>query len=81
MSTLRIRDNGKVRELNIPKDKLEELQKIIASNIMDKTKHLTIRKTTESSPCCVCDGIPAYEMAYPVPDGDATRIERYCASV
>ena len=78
MSThLRIRDNGKVIELNIPKNKLEELQKIVASNIMDKTKHLTIRKMTGGSPCCVYDGIPAYEIAYPVPDGGATRIERY----
>jgi hypothetical protein len=37
---LRIRDNGTVRELNIPKDKLEVLEKIVASNtIMEKTKH------------------------------------------
>ena len=41
--------------------------------MMDKTKRLTIRKLTGGSPCCVCDGIPAYEIAYPVPDGDATE--------
>ena len=74
MNTLRIRDNGKVRELNIPKDKLEELQKIVASNIMEKNKHLTIRKMTGGSPYCVCDGIPAVEVIYSVPDGGATRI-------
>jgi len=39
VSTLRIRDNGKVKELNIPKDKLEVLQKIVSSKtIMDQTK-------------------------------------------
>jgi hypothetical protein len=79
MGTLRIRDNGEVRELNIPKDKLEELQKVVDSNIMEKTKHLTIRKMTDGSPCCVCDGIPAVEVIYSVPDGGATRLERYCS--
>ena len=34
MSTLRIGDNGRVRELTIPKDKLEVLEKIVPS---DKT--------------------------------------------
>ena len=58
---------------------MEELQKIVASNIMEKTKHLTIRKMTGGSPYCVCDGIPAVEVIYSVPDGGATRIERYCS--
>ena len=75
MSTLRIRNNGKVRELNIPKDKLEVLQKIVASNnIMDKTKHNTIRKLIDGSPCCVCDGIPVFEVSYDVPEGGVTRL-------
>ncbi len=70
MSTLRIREKSKVRELNIPKDVLEVLEKIVSSNtIMDKTKHATIRKLTDGSPCCICsNGIPAYEVVYPVPD-------------
>ena len=80
MSTLRIRDNGKVRELKIPKDKLEALQKIVAANnLTDKTKHLTIRKIAGVSPCCICDGIPAFEVVYSLPDGGATRIEIYCS--
>jgi hypothetical protein len=80
VSTLRIRDNGKVRELNIPKDKLEVLEKIVSSkNIMDQTKHATIRKLTEGSPCCICDGIPAFEISFPFHECGATRIERYCS--
>jgi hypothetical protein len=79
VNALRIRDNGKVRQLNIPKDKLEVLQKIVSSNtIMDQTKRATIKKLTEGSPCCICDGIPAFEISLPFPEGGATRIERYC---
>ena len=63
---IRIRpDNGTIRELNISKEKLEVLQKIVSSkNIMDQTKHATIRKLTEGSPCCVCGGIPSLEVVY-----------------
>ena len=40
MSTLRIHDNGTVGKLNVPKDKLEVLEKIVFSkNIMDQAKH------------------------------------------
>lgn len=72
---LRIRpDNGTVRELDIPKDKLEVLEKIVSSkNIMDQTKHKTIRKLTDGSPCCVCSLILEYEVSYPVPNGGVTK--------
>ena len=74
-------ENGTVRELNIPKDVLAELEKIVSSkNIMDLTKHNMIRKLTKVSPCCVCDGIPSCEVSYPFHEGGATRIERYCQS-
>ena len=80
MSTLRIRpDNGAIRELNIPKEVLEVLQKVVSSNVMDKTKHATIRKLTNGSPCCVCtNGIPAYEVIYQLENIE--KIERYCES-
>ena len=75
MNALRIRDNCKVRELNIPKDKLEVLEKIVSSNtIMDQTKHATIRKLTEGSPSCICDGIHAFEISFPFHEGGAIRI-------
>ena len=82
MRTLRIRDNGKVRELNIPKDKLEVLEKIVSSNtIMDKTIHATIRKLTDGSPCCICDGIPAFEISFPFHEGVLPALKGTATSV
>ena len=75
---LRIRDNGTVKELNIPKDKLEVLEKILSSDrIMDTTKNQIIRKLTDGSSCCICRGIPTHEVRYDVDGG--TRIEKYCS--
>jgi len=79
MTTLRIRNNGTIRELNIPKDKLEQRQKIVSSpKTMDRYKRYEIRKLTGGSPCCMCDGLPSLEVIYQVPDGGATQLERYC---
>ena len=68
---LRIRpENGTVRELNIPKDKLEYLEKVASSP--DKTeqyKKLQIKKHAKISPCCVCTGIPAFEISFPFSEG------------
>ena len=48
MSTLRIRpDNGTIRELNIPKEKLEVLEKIVSSPVADEVKKLMIKKFAE----------------------------------
>ena len=68
MSTLRIRpDNGTIRELNIPKEKLEVLAKDrIFSTIADEVKKIMIKKFAEVSPCCVCAGIPSLEVVYDV---------------
>ena len=46
MSALRIRpDNGTIRELNIPKEKLEVLQKVVCSpQITDEVKKMMIKK-------------------------------------
>ncbi len=77
---LRIRDNATVKELNIPKDKLEFLERIVYSNgIRQETKHAMIRKLTDGSPCVECRGIPSLQISYPVPDGGATLCERYCS--
>jgi hypothetical protein len=77
---LRIRPhNGTIRELNIPKDTLEELQKIVSSRqATDDIKKLMIKKFTKVSPCCICGGIPSLEVIYDA-DG-ASRVERYCES-
>ena len=80
MSTLRIRpDNGTIRELNIPKDKLEELQKILSSRkATDDIKKMKIKELAKVSACCVCAGIPSLEVLYDC-EG-ATKVERYCES-
>ena len=77
---LRIRhDNATIRELNIPKEKLEVLQKIVSSHqSTDEVKKLMIKKFAEVSPCCVCGGIPSSEVVYDVEF--ASRVERYCES-
>ena len=77
---LRIRpDNGTIRELNISKENLEELQKIVSSHrATDDMKKLMIKKLAKASPCCICGGIPSCEVVYDA-DG-ASRVERYCES-
>jgi hypothetical protein len=77
---LRIRpDNGTIRELNIPKEDLEELQNIVSSpKTTDDIKKFMIKKLAKASPCCVCGNIPFIEVVYDA-DG-ASRIERYCES-
>jgi hypothetical protein len=77
---LRIRpDNGTITELDIPKENLEELQRIVSSHkTTDENKKLMIKKFTKVSPCCICGGIPSCEVVYNA-EG-ASRIERYCQS-
>ena len=77
-STLRIRpDNGTIRELNIPKEKLEVLQKVVSSHhTTEAVKKIMIKKYALVSPCCVCGGIPSLEVIYNA-DG-ASKVERYC---
>jgi hypothetical protein len=76
---LRIRDHGTVRELNIPKEQLDVLERIVSSpKTTDEIKKLMIKKFAKVSPCCVCGGIPSLEVVYDV-DADS-RVERYCSS-
>ena len=77
-STLRIGpDNATIRELNIPKEKLEVLEKVVSSpQTRDDIKKLMIKKFAEVSPCCICGGIPSLEVVYDVEF--ASRVERYC---
>jgi len=75
---LRIRNEGTVRELNIPKEILQVLEKVQSSKVTEKTKEAVIKKLTGVSPCCICRGIPTLELRLPVHEGGATQIERYC---
>ena len=75
---LRIRpETEQYRELKIPKENLEELQKILSSpKATDDIKKLMIKRLAKASPCCTCGGIPSLEVVY---DWEgAKRIERYC---
>lgn len=73
-SQLRIRDNGTVKRIQLPKDKQEKLNMVLsskryASNRDKAVKHITGR-------CCICDNIPMYAVVYDIQQ--ATRIEKYC---
>jgi hypothetical protein len=72
---LRIR---KIVPLQIPKDKLEYLQKIIATGqyVTDKTKHNLIKRITNYSPCYMCGGIPKFEVIFD--EKGAKRLQYYC---
>lgn len=74
---LRVRpDNGTIRELNMPKEKLEVLQKIVSSpQTTNEVKKLMIKKFEEVSPCCICGGIRSLEVVYDVEF--ASRVEWY----
>jgi hypothetical protein len=66
-----------IKSIVIPEDKLEVLYKVLESKrLMETTKEAIIKKLA-SGTCCICRGIPAFEVTYDEGDG-ATRIERYC---
>jgi len=72
-------DNGTIRELNVPKEQLEVLEKVVSSpQTTDDIKKIMIKKLAGVSPCCCCGGIPSLEVVYDA-DG-ASRVERYCES-
>jgi hypothetical protein len=76
-STLRIRDKeATIRQLDLPKGTLDKLQQLVSSNVAEDVKKFAIKKLTGGNPCCVCGGIPFYQVLYDVEN--ATRIERYC---
>ena len=75
MAFLRIRNNGKIKPLNIPEDQLRYLEAYLSSNIPSTKKQQMMVKIAGRS-CSVCRGIPAHVVTYDV--GGATVIERYC---
>jgi hypothetical protein len=79
---LRLRDDATVKQLDISKDKLEVIQKVMSSGIANSTKISIVKRLTGGSQCCVCGGVPSLQVSYPINDekGNATRIERYCGS-
>ena len=72
-------NEGTVRKLNIPKDALEVLEKIVSSDsLMYKSKQAIISNITEGPSCCMCRGVPSHEVRYQAQDGGTTCIDRYC---
>jgi hypothetical protein len=80
MNQLKIRQDATIHQLFIEKDKLETLQKVMSANVTDGVKKRVIKEITGHSGCCICAGIATLEVRYPVPEGGAVRLERYCES-
>ncbi len=78
---LRIRDNGTIREIQIPKANLEELKRLKDKHFFSEHfKQSKVRELSGGS-CCICGFyIPKFEVTYDVSDEkqSATKIERYC---
>jgi hypothetical protein len=74
----RIIDNATIHETPIEPDKLEAIQKIMNAIVTHSVEKRVIKELTGRSTCFGCDGIPTLEVRYPVKDGGATKIERYC---
>jgi hypothetical protein len=77
---IRLRDGAKTRPLNIPKDKLDYLEKVIVTGkyVSDKTKLNLIKRISSFSPCCFCKGIPTVELSFQ--EYHAKVVEYYCDS-
>jgi hypothetical protein len=80
---IRVRNNAKIRPLNIGKEALDTIEKIVCDPTSSpKVKHEIIKKMTGMSPCCVCLGIPSVELYFRVgTKEDSIRVvEYYCDS-
>ncbi len=76
---LRIRDNATVKEINVPKEKLEKYESLLRNHkIYGSNKNLMIKQYYGHSACCICGDVPSVVVEYPTEGGGATRIESYC---
>lgn len=79
---LRIRNNTRIKNLNIPKEKVQRLENMLSSKDYrtDKNKHHLIKNVTGKSPCCICrTGIPSVELTYSAGPMKGV-VEFYCSS-
>ena len=74
---LRIRNKATIEQLDIPKDNIEKLKKILSSNVSRMLKRDAIKKLTGVIACCLCFSYASFELRYPVKGGGATMVERY----
>jgi hypothetical protein len=78
---LRIRNDPKIRPLNIEAKTLVIMEKIMSDPTSSpKVKHDIIKKMTGTSPCCNCVGIPSVELSHQVGTKEypARILEYYC---
>jgi len=66
-----------IKKLEYQPEIIEELKRLIHSNISEVVKKQAMRRRIRSFKyCCVCQGLPEYEVIYPL--GNATKLEKYC---
>jgi hypothetical protein len=66
-----------IKKLEYPSEIREELERLIQSKAAEIVKKPAIRRLIGTKSCSVCQGVPEYEVIYPL--GDASKIERYCS--
>jgi hypothetical protein len=77
------RNNAKIRSLNITKDKIDTMNKIMLDPTSSpKVKHSTIKNIMGVSPCCLCLAIPSVELYFRVgtKEDSIKVVEYYCDS-
>src|ERR1041385_4296943 len=80
-NSIRIRYNATVKELVIPKNQFDVVQKLLNSKeIWNKRKAFLIAATGIKGLCLVCGGVTRslYQVRYSDPEG-LERLEMYCS--
>lgn len=62
---VRIRDKATIKELNISKDKMQQVEQIRSLAISPKGKHERIKDLIGASLCSICGSIPSISVEYP----------------
>lgn len=73
------RGSASIKEINISPENRQFLEKIVKNGISNIIKK-QIKQLIGGSPCCVCYGIPDYEVIYSVSNEpqNAPRVQCYC---
>jgi hypothetical protein len=76
---IRIRNNGTIREIEIPHEKLEVIQKTLESNVSQIVKDSIVRRFGEGR-CCICGTLATQIVTFDASDDrqSAHKIEKYC---
>ncbi|HEY7109987.1 MAG TPA: hypothetical protein VH415_11185 [Nitrososphaeraceae archaeon] len=76
---IRIRNNGRVRRIEIEPGKLEVIQKTLQSNCSEIIRDSVMRRLAERT-YCVCSGLATQIVTYDLSDNrqNVHKIEKYC---